>query len=92
MDVSIAVLYEPGPSWVQGQSLSQQPLRPHLEYLLAMHEQGRLIMGGPFADGTGGLIVLSVKDMAEAEQLVAKDPAVVAGILKADIRGWNRII
>lgn len=92
MAESIAVLYEPGPNWVQGLPLSQQPLRPHLDYLLAVHEQGRLIMGGPFADGSGGLVILLVKDMAEARQLVADDPAVGGGILQADIRGWNRIV
>ena len=92
MAEAIAVLYEPGPNWIQGRPLSQQPLRPHLDYLLALHEQGRLVMGGPFADGTGGLVVLSVSDIAEARLLIADDPAVVAGTLKTTIHGWNRVV
>ena len=49
-------------------------------------------MGGPFADGTGGLVVLSVGDIAEARLLIADDPAVVAGTLKTTIHGWNRVV
>jgi len=89
---TIAVLYEPGPNWLPGRPLSQQPLREHVDYLLALHETGQLEMGGPYADGSGGLVILSVADVAEAERLVADDPAVVSGILQATIRAWNRVV
>jgi uncharacterized protein YciI len=89
---TIAVLYERGAHWLPGRPLSEQPLRPHVEYLLRLHETGQLIMGGPFADQSGGLVILSVTDTAEAERLIADDPAVVDGILKATIRAWNRVV
>ena len=67
-------------------------MRQHVDYLLALHQTGQLIMGGPFADESGGLVILSVADITEAEQLVADDPAVVSGILKAKIQVWSRVV
>ncbi len=92
MTETFAVLYERGPNWLPDRPLSEQPLRQHIDYLLSLHAANQLIMGGPFADESGGLVILSVADSAEAEQLVADDPAVVGEILKATIQGWNRVV
>ena len=92
MTETVAVLYEQGTNWLPGRPLSEQPLRQHLDYLLALHEKGQLVMGGPYADGSGGLVILLVADTTEAERLIADDPAVVSGILRATVQAWNRIV
>ncbi|NNE82906.1 MAG: hypothetical protein HKN28_02945 [Alphaproteobacteria bacterium] len=92
MTESVAVLYEKGANWLPGRTLSEQPLQQHVDYLLALHETGQLKMGGPFADGSGGLVILSVGNIAEAERLVAEDPAIINRILMATIQAWNRIV
>ena len=72
--------------------MADQPLREHLDYLLALHKNGKVTMGGPYADESGGLVVLRVDDMAEAKQLIDNDPAIVDATLKANVKAWNRVV
>ena len=92
MSKTFAVVYERGLKWIQGQRLSEQPLKPPVAYLLRLHESGQVVMGGPYADETGGLVVLTANDLAEARRLIEKDPAVVAGILQAEVHAWDRVV
>ena len=89
MNKTFLVLYKPGKGWLSGESLSKQPLQAHLNYLLELHDKGQLLMGGPFADGTGGAVILSVGSLAEAEALIEQDPAIVQGVLEPKIQEWE---
>ena len=51
-------------------------------------EKGQLLLGGPFTDGTGGLVVLQALTAERAKEIVAADPAVKARVLKSDVRPW----
>ena len=83
--------YTPGPNWVAGQPLREQPLKPHVEYLLGLHREERLLMGGPLADGSGGLVIFSAPSAAEVDVMLSGDPAIKSGILVADVKEWSRI-
>ena len=62
----------------------------HLAYMDDLHKQGKLVAAGPFADGSDyrGIVIYRVKNVDEAKQLAAKDPAVKAGRLILDARPW----
>lgn len=92
MEKSFAAIYERGPNWIAGKPISQQPLSEHVAYLTGLHDQGVVTMGGPFADETGGLVILAVTDGEEAAGVIARDPAVQSGVLKAEVREWRRIV
>ena len=92
MDKIFVADYRPGPAWRPDEPTSRQPLQEHLEYWLERAAQGHVVMGGPFHDGTGGLVVLAVADQREAVQLVADDPAVREGVLVAQTHGWNVLV
>ena len=92
MPDSYAAYYEPGPNWLAGKSLKEQQLRPHVEYLVSLHKQGKLSMGGPLADGSGGLAIFTVEDQEEAQNMVSSDPAIESGILVATVKKWSRIV
>ena len=91
MEKSFVAYYEPGPKWLEGKPLKDQPLRGHVDYLLGMHEQGTLIMGGPLKDGSGGLVIFEAGNVGEVEEILSSDPAIVDGILVASIKEWSRI-
>ncbi len=56
-------------------------VRPaHLAHLQPLADQGKLLLAGPFTDGTGSLIVVDVESREAAWQLVARDPYVTNGI------------
>ena len=91
MTNSYIAFYQPGRSWIKGSPLRDQPLEPHLEYLLALRDRGSVTAGGPFRDGSGGIVIFSADDIVEVNQLVARDPAIVDGILTANVKEWTRI-
>ena len=91
MNKTFLVLYKPGRGWLSGEPLSKQPLEAHLNYVLELHDQGELLMDGPFSDGTGGAVILSVGSLAKAETLIDKDPAIVESVLAPKIYEWEQV-
>ena len=65
----------------------------HRAYLQELLAKGKLHASGPWADGTGALIVYEAADAAEARTLLAADPYAQADGLLADVqlKEWNRV-
>ncbi len=92
MAKSFVVYYEPGPNWLQGMPMKDQPLKAHVEYMLALHDRERLTMGGPFADDSGALVIFAAESIEEVEDILSSDPAIVSGIFTATVKEWSRIV
>ena len=92
MTTSYIAYYQPGPNWLEGKPLRDQPLKTHVDYLIELHRNGRVIMGGPFGDGSGGLVVFAADDIVDVNDVVSRDPAIAAGILVASVKHWARIV
>lgn len=88
MKTTFLVLYRPGPHWAAGKPIREQPPREHGKYLLDLYARGALKFAGPFDDNTGAAIVVEAADRAEAESLVAGDPAVKNGVFAAELHPW----
>jgi len=71
--------------------MSAQPLQEHLEYMLALHKNGELLMGGPVVGVAGGLVILKVDSKDRARALIGQDPAIIDQTLKAKLYEWGRI-
>ena len=85
-----AALVKPGPVWRESQKSGQRlDMSRHFAYVMKMREQGKLVMGGPFADGSGGLIVYRAASMDEAKTLVENDPAVIEKVFDPEIHPWS---
>ena len=78
-----AIIYRAGPAWRRDVPMERQDLRAHFFYLRALDQDGRIILAGPVGP-EGGLVVLTASDQADADAVVATDPAVVAGVFVAD--------
>ncbi len=85
---SYLVIYRPGPRWLPGKPLEQQPLREHGRYMLDLFRRGVMRLAGRFADGSGGAMLIGADDDASAQAIVAADPAVVAETFTYDLRQW----
>lgn len=83
-----SVVYAPGPNWLQGRPLREQPLQEHIQNLEFLLAKKVLVLAGPYMDAPGGEMVLQVARREDAEKIVANDPAVVKGILVPTIREW----
>ncbi|MFZ0890604.1 MAG: YciI family protein [Candidatus Binataceae bacterium] len=58
-------------------------LRPaHLDNLRPIAESGRVVIAGPFTDGSGSLIVADFPDEAEAIAFAHNDPYTSGGVFE----------
>ena len=89
--MTFLVIYRPGPGWLTGKPAAEQPLKEHGKYMLSLYEKGFLKFAGPFGDDKGGALVLEVAGAAEAQALVAEDPAVKSGVFLQEIHPWQLV-
>lgn len=81
-------IYRPGPKWLPGKPLAEQPLREHGRYMLDLYRRGVMRLAGRFADGSGGAMLFGADDDASAQAIVAADPAVAAQTFTYELRQW----
>lgn len=86
--VLFVINYRSGPAWIPGRPVQEQDLREHAAYVERLLTDGKLFAGGPFADSEGGMAILWASDRAEAEAILAADPAQRDGIMIGEISDW----
>jgi len=65
----------------------------HLAYMTRLHDAGKVLLAGPFEDGSGAMVIFHVSDEAEARRLVEEDPYTKAGVsTDVRLRQWNVVI
>ncbi len=85
------VVYRPGPGWLAGKPLTEQPLKDHGRYILSLYVGGSLKFAGPFSDNAGGAAAFEAADDEQAKAVVAADPAVVSGVFVAEVHPWSLV-
>ena len=63
----------------QNHLLTYDLLLAHVEHLIKLYENGKLVLCGPFEDDESALQILLADDPAGARQLVQSDPLVASG-------------
>jgi uncharacterized protein YciI len=62
----------------------------HRAYLTSLLEKGQLFASGPYADGSGALIIYEADSPEAAANLLESDPFHTAGVfLKWTLRPWK---
>jgi len=85
------VLLRSGPDRGQSKAEAEKIQEGHMAHIRATAESGKLQIAGPFDDENGewrGILIYDVETLDEARALCDADPAVKAGRLVCDIRGW----
>ena len=69
-------------------------VRPaHLENLRPMAEAGKVLIGGPFTDGSGSLIVADFESEAAATAFANTDPYTVQGVFdRVEVKPFRKVI
>jgi len=62
----------------------------HLENIMKMAEDGKLLIAGPFFgdEDIRGIYIFNVESIEEAQELTNTDPAIQAGSLEMELREW----
>ena len=88
--VRVLVRFGAGPTWTSGPPEEQPGWDEHAAFIDALVARGTMVMGGPFADYSGSLILLEDITEDEARELVAGDPFIANGVFVLDdVRAWN---
>lgn len=66
--------------------------RERQAYFQTISHRGNFLMGGPFDDQDGSMIVVEVESLEEALRIGREDPLVKAGVETFRVRAWNRAI
>jgi uncharacterized protein YciI len=94
MTTYYVALLRRGPGWTPNRTPEVgKVLDGHMANIRRLAAEGKLLLAGPFLEQSGpgalaGLFVLQAGSIAEAQQLVATDPAVQAGRFVAEILPW----
>lgn len=64
----------------------------HLEHLRPLAAAGRVVLAGPFADGSGSLIIVEAESRAAVWEMVERDPYVVHGVFdRVEVRPFRQV-
>jgi uncharacterized protein YciI len=83
------VVYRPGPAFLAGKPLKEQPLKDHGKYMLKLYTEGTLKLAGGFLDDVGGAMVFEAENEEQAKSVIAADPAVVTKVFVAELHPWK---
>ena len=90
LSVLFVIIGTDGP---RGQALRPGLRAAHLARLEALERDGRLVLAGPFADGSGSLIVIAADSLDDARAFAEADPYVTGGVFHAiDIRPFVKVL
>jgi uncharacterized protein YciI len=80
-----------GPNAGSGTAEEREKIQAaHLANIVRLHDAGKILVAGPFADNGEwrGIFIYKCASLQEARDLAASDPAVQAGRLKIEIHPW----
>jgi uncharacterized protein YciI len=81
MKNTFIILWGPGPAWVPDKTVREQPYwEHHADFMDRLFENGMVVLGGPFADATGSMLIVEAENEHEVSDMIAHDPFVVHGI------------
>lgn len=85
------LLWEAGPAWTPGKTAREQAFwDEHADFMDRLFARGMILLGGPFADTSGALVIVEAADEQAVTDVFARDPFVIHGIftLRA-LKQWH---
>jgi uncharacterized protein YciI len=82
----VMVILKTGPTPKPKGPQRDEMFKGHFANIQRLAKAGKLVLAGPFdgVDGWRGMFVFAVKDIDEAKQLTATDPAIASGEMVAE--------
>jgi len=64
----------------------------HLDRLSRLQDEGRLILAGPFSDGSGSVIVMKASSLEDAQRFAKEDPYVSGGVfIRVEVKPFKQV-
>ena len=90
MTTYYATLQRPGTLWDPDKTVREQPYwDEHARFMDSLFEAGMVILGGPFADRTGSMVIVAADNAARVHEMFRTDPWTEHDVLVvADVKEW----
>jgi uncharacterized protein YciI len=89
----LLVTFRTGPGWVGGTSREQPDWDKHSAFINELVERGTMVMGGPFDDFSGAMVLLEGVSADEVPAIFVDDPFILNGVFVFDeIREWTMFV
>ena len=90
MTTYYATLLRPGALWDPDKGAREQPYwDDHARFMDSLFEAGAVVLGGPFADRTGSLVIVKAGDAAQVREMFRRDPWTEHDVLVVgDVKEW----
>jgi uncharacterized protein len=86
----VVVRVNAGPTWRSGPIREQEGWDEHALFVDELVAEGKFVMGGPFSDNSGSLILFEGISADEARAVMDTDPFVANGVFVVeDVRDWT---
>jgi uncharacterized protein YciI len=91
MTTFYAAFLRPGSHWNPDKPVREQPFwDEHARYMDSLFEADAIILGGPFADRSGSLVIVAADNAAEVHEMFRRDPWTAHDVLVvADVKEWT---
>lgn len=91
MKKAIIVFLRPGSHWNPDKSVREQAYwDDHARFMDSLFEDGKVILAGPFADGSGSMVILKAESEEVARATFQDDPWAQHDILVAvEFKEWT---
>jgi uncharacterized protein len=91
MKKTIAVFLRPGSQWNPDLPVREQAYwDEHARFMDELFEGGAVILGGPFADGSGSMVILMAESAESARTIFRQDPWAQQDVLVAgEVKEWT---
>jgi uncharacterized protein len=84
-----AIIGHDGPD---GARLRPQVRQAHLDNLRPLVERGKVVLAGPFTDGSGSLIVIDMDSEEQALAFAKSDPYVTRGVFeRIEVKPFRKV-
>jgi uncharacterized protein YciI len=69
-------------------------VRPrHLAYVGQVAKSGKMLIGGPFTDGSGSLIIVDMENEAAAREFASGDPYIREGVFeRVEVKPFRKVL
>ena len=85
--------HSPGPLWDHTKGFREQPgVAAHIGYMSGYADKGRIVMGGPFLDNSGGMMIFDGPSLDDARAIAEADPTVKSGLLTVTVKPWLAVL
>ena len=91
MKKAMVLFQRHGSAWDPAKPVREQAFwDDHARFVDALYAQGKILLAGPFAEGSGSMVVLNVESPEAARAAFRDDPWAQRDILvAADVKEWT---